>query len=203
MLNIIKDNDGARKKYKRLGRGIGSGKGKTSARGGKGQTARSGVSINGFEGGQMPLYMRLPRRGFNNHTRVEYVPINFSDVARLAEAKKIDLANVTLQSLVEAGLLKNLRQSVKLLGTGEIKSKFKIEAHAVSKKAQEMLTKAGCEVVIVGAKGKVATEKKVKTVEVKAPKQAKDAPKKSAAAAKASKPAKAPVKSKKTPKDKE
>src|SRR5579862_5905282 len=104
-LNEIADNPGAHYRAKRRGRGIGSGKGKTSARGGKGQTARSGVALNGFEGGQMPLYRRLPMRGFNNYTRVEYAPINFSDLERLAEEKKIDPSNVTLLQLRECGFL--------------------------------------------------------------------------------------------------
>ena len=97
MLNKIRDNVGARKKGKRLGRGIGSGKGKTSGRGGKGQTARSGVAINGFEGGQMPLYRRLPKRGFKNYTRQEYEVINLTDLSDLITNKKISSGEFTIK----------------------------------------------------------------------------------------------------------
>ena len=89
-LNNIANQDGARKRRKLLGRGIGSGKGKTSGRGGKGQTARSGVAINGFEGGQTPIHRRLPKRGFNNHSRVEFQAVNLSDLQRLVDLKKLD-----------------------------------------------------------------------------------------------------------------
>src|SRR5688500_10283232 len=106
MLNVIKDNKGARKKSKRLGRGIGSGKGKTAGRGGKGQTARSGVALNGFEGGQMPLFRRLPKRGFNNYNRKEYEVLNFSDLTDLISNKKLSANNITIDSLREAGVLK-------------------------------------------------------------------------------------------------
>lgn len=149
MLNKIKDNVGARKKGKRLGRGIGSGKGKTSGRGGKGQTARSGVAINGFEGGQMPLYRRLPKRGFKNYTRQEYEVINLTDLSDLIANKKISSSEITISSLQEAGLLKGKKSRVKLLGTGELKARVKVEVHAVSHSAKEKLEKAGSSVSIV------------------------------------------------------
>jgi large subunit ribosomal protein L15 len=193
MLNIIKDNDGARRKYKRLGRGIGSGKGKTSARGGKGQTARSGVALNGFEGGQCPLYRRLPMRGFNNINRVEYTPINFEDLNSLAEAKKINPQDVTIASLYAAGFLKGKDLKLKLLGTGELKGKFNVEVHAVSKKAAEAFQKAG------GNLKMLSLTKKVDITSEKPAKVKKTASKPAASKAAAPKTAKAaPVKPEKS-----
>ena len=90
MLNTIKDNEGARKRRMRVGRGIGSGKGKTAGRGVKGQKARTGVRVNGFEGGQMPIHRRLPKRGFKNHSRVEFAVLNLSDLQRAIDAGKLD-----------------------------------------------------------------------------------------------------------------
>lgn len=149
MLNQLRDSCGARKKSKRLGRGIGSGKGKTCARGGKGQTARSGVALAGFEGGQMPLYRRLPKRGFNS-LHEKFFVINFDDLERLVELKAIKPENVTIEELRKVGLVKGKpSMKVKLLGNGELKSKFNIEVDAVSKSAEEILTKAGGKVVLV------------------------------------------------------
>jgi large subunit ribosomal protein L15 len=148
MLNHLKDSKGARRKSKRLGRGIGSGKGKTCARGGKGQTARSGVALAGFEGGQMPLYIRLPKRGFNS-LHAKYSPVNFSDIEKLIEKKAVSSANITLEDLRKNGLLKGKSKKVKLLGTGKIKNKFNIEVHAISKAAEDILTKAGGKAIIV------------------------------------------------------
>jgi large subunit ribosomal protein L15 len=156
MLNVIKDNDGARKKYKALGRGIGSGKGKTSARGGKGQTARTGVALNGFEGGQMPLFMRLPKRGFKNYTRVEYTVLNLSDIQDLIDSKKIEAKNINLDTLKEVGAVKGHSSLIKLLGTGTLNSKIEILVHAASKSAQEAVSAAG------GTINLVATAKKIK-----------------------------------------
>lgn len=149
MLNVIKDNKGARRTYKRLGRGIGSGKGKTSARGGKGQTARSGVALNGFEGGQMPLYRRLPIRGFNNYTRVEYETINFSDLERLISEKKVDSSNITIPELLKSGFFKGKGIRIKLLANGELKQQCALEVHAASKAAEKLFIKAGNKLTFV------------------------------------------------------
>lgn len=143
-LNEIKDNDGARKRKMRVGRGIGSGKGKTSGRGGKGQTARTGVRINGFEGGQTPIHRRLPKRGFKNHTRVEYPVVNLSDIQKAVDAGKLDAkGTVNLEVLKKAGLLRGSAESVKLLAKGQIKTKVTLEVTLASKAAIEAVEKAG------------------------------------------------------------
>ena len=134
-LNEIRDNDGARKGRMRVGRGIGSGKGKTSGRGQKGQTSRSGVSINGFEGGQMPLHMRLPKRGFNNIFRVEYSVVN---VAALAAFE----GEVTPEMLLAKGLV-HRGKPVKVLGQGEIKKAIRVRAHKFSESAKAKIEAAG------------------------------------------------------------
>lgn len=149
MLNQIRDNKGARNKYKRLGRGIGSGKGKTSARGGKGQTARTGVAMNGFEGGQMPLFRRLPKRGFNQFNQVKYEVLNLDNIQGLIEAERIEANNITLDSLRDAGVLKGKTTLFKLLGAGEISTKVKIEVNAISATAKKQLEANGSEVVII------------------------------------------------------
>ncbi len=158
MLNQIKDNYGARRKYKRLGRGIGSGKGKTSARGGKGQTARSGVALNGFEGGQMPLYRRLPKRGFNQFGRIEFEVLNLDDIQGLLDAKRLPEKQITIENLRNAGVFKGKSALIKLLGTGELTSKVSIEVHAVSLKAKKALMKSGSEVVLVNFKTPLSEE---------------------------------------------
>src|SRR6478735_8980210 len=118
-LNQIADRPGSRKDRTRIGRGIGSGKGKTGGRGGKGQTARSGVRIKGFEGGQMPMHRRLPKRGFNNIIRVEYNEINIGKVQAAIDAGTIDAkSTVTAETLVKAGVLRRAKAGVRLLGTG-------------------------------------------------------------------------------------
>ncbi len=151
MLNQIKDSVGARRKSKRLGRGIGSGKGKTCARGGKGQTARSGVALAGFEGGQMPLYRRLPKRGFNS-LHDKFVAINFDDLEKLIDMKLLNASKITLEDIRNNGLVKGKVRKVKLLGNGKLKSKLNIEVHAISKSAEEALTKAGGKVQIISNK---------------------------------------------------
>jgi large subunit ribosomal protein L15 len=149
-LSDIADNAGSRKKRMRVGRGIGSGKGKTSGRGGKGQTARSGVRIKGFEGGQMPLHRRLPKRGFNNVFRVEYAEINLDRIQQAIDAKAIDAASaINAESLVKAGVLRRAKAGVRLLGRGEIKAKINIEVHGASKSAVEAVEKAGGSVKIL------------------------------------------------------
>jgi large subunit ribosomal protein L15 len=149
-LSDIADNAGSRKKRMRVGRGIGSGKGKTSGRGGKGQTARSGVRIKGFEGGQMPLHRRLPKRGFTNVFRVEYAEINLDRIQQAIDAKAIDTTSaVNAESLVKAGVLRRAKAGVRLLGRGEIKAKVTIEVHGASKSAIEAVEKAGGSVKIL------------------------------------------------------
>ena len=135
-LSDIADNAGSRKKRMRVGRGIGSGKGKQAGRGGKGQTARSGVRIKGFEGGQMPLHRRLPKRGFNNIFRVEYAEINLDRLQEAIDAKLLDAKNaINVESLVKAKVVRRAKGGVRLLGRGEIKAKLNIEVHGASKSA--------------------------------------------------------------------
>ncbi len=130
---------------KRVGRGMGSGMGKTSTRGHKGQRSRSGSRMmRGFEGGQMPLHRRLPKRGFTNIFRTEYTILNLDRIAELGEA------DVTLESLVKAGLAKD-GALVKILGDGELKKKVNVQAHKFSKSAQEKITKAGGKAEVIGA----------------------------------------------------
>ena len=149
-LSDIADNAGSRKKRMRVGRGIGSGKGKTSGRGGKGQTARSGVRIKGFEGGQMPLHRRLPKRGFNNVFRVEYAEINLDRLQEAIDAKAIDAGSaINAESLVKAGVLRRAKAGVRLLGRGELNAKINIEVHGASKSAIEAVEKAGGSVKIL------------------------------------------------------
>ena len=149
-LSDIADNAGSRKKRMRVGRGIGSGKGKTSGRGGKGQTARSGVRIKGFEGGQMPLHRRLPKRGFNNVFRVEFAEINLDRLQEAVDVKHIDAKDtVNAESLVKAGVLRRAKGGVRLLGRGEIKAKLTIEVHGASKSAIAAVEKAGGSVKIL------------------------------------------------------
>lgn len=143
-LNELKDNKGATRGIMRIGRGIGSGKGKTGGRGGKGQTARSGVAINAFEGGQMPLHRRLPKRGFNNGNRVEYSIINLSDLQRAVDDKRIKAGDtLTEAQLIEKGLTKANENGVKLLAKGALTAKLNIEVSKASKAAAEALEKAG------------------------------------------------------------
>jgi large subunit ribosomal protein L15 len=149
-LHEIADNAGSRKKRMRVGRGIGSGKGKQSGRGGKGQTARTGVRIKGFEGGQMPLHRRLPKRGFNNVFRVEYAEINLDRLQEAIDAKTVDAgAVINAESLVKAGVLRRAKAGVRLLGRGEIKAKINIEVHGASKSAVAAVEKAGGSVKIL------------------------------------------------------
>src|SRR6201992_2661609 len=129
-LSEIADNAGSRKKRMRVGRGIGSGKGKTAGRGGKGQTARSGVRIKGFEGGQMPLHRRLPKRGFNNIFRLEFAEVNLDRIQQASDAKQLDAGSViNAEALVKCGAVRRPKDGVRLLGRGEIKSKVTIEVH--------------------------------------------------------------------------
>ncbi len=148
-LDEIKDNEGAHKRRMRVGRGIGCSKGKTCGRGGKGQTARSGVRIKGFEGGQMPIHRRLPKRGFNQHKRVEYSVVNVGDLQKAIDAGFLDAAKpVNAEALVNAGLLRKNADNVKLLSKGVIKSKITIDVTRASKTAVEAVEKAGGKVTV-------------------------------------------------------
>ena len=143
-LNQIADRPGARKRRTRIGRGIGSGSGKTGGRGGKGQTARSGVRIKGFEGGQMPLHRRLPKRGFNNIFRVEFAEINLDRIQQAVDSKLIDVKEtVNAESLVKSGVVRRAKGGIRLLGRGELKAKLNIEVHGASKSAIAAVEKAG------------------------------------------------------------
>ena len=149
-LNLVKDNPGATKSAKRVGRGIGSGTGKTSGSGHKGQKARSGVSINGFEGGQMPIHRRLPKRGFNNVFRKDYVEVNLGRLQEAIDAGKLDAKEpVDSAAMLAAGVISKLRDGVRILGKGELTSK-KVEIHAVgaSKAAIASVKKSGGKIVV-------------------------------------------------------
>ena len=143
-LNEIKDNEGSSKDRIRVGRGIGSGKGKTGGRGVKGQKARSGVAINGFEGGQMPIYRRLPKRGFNNIVSSDFVIVSLGRIQAAIDAKKLDAsATIDAASLKAAGVIRREKDGVRILADGELKAKVSIEAAGASKAAVEKIEKAG------------------------------------------------------------
>ncbi|MGD9540413.1 50S ribosomal protein L15 [Methylocystis sp.] len=143
-LNEISDNPGASKDRMRVGRGIGSGKGKTGGRGVKGQKARAGVAIKGFEGGQMPLHRRLPKRGFYNPFSIDYNEVNLGRVQQAVDAGKLDAnAPVTLDALLAAGVVTKARDGVKILGQGELKAKLAFEVAAASKSAVAAIEGAG------------------------------------------------------------
>ena len=151
-LNEIRDNAGARANRKRVGRGIGSGTGKTSGSGHKGQKARSGVSINGFEGGQMPIHRRLPKRGFNNIFRKQYVVINLGALQAAVDAKKLDAKKtVDTAALVAAGLVTKAKDGIRILGNGEISAKLNIEAAGASASAIAAVEKAGGSITVTAA----------------------------------------------------
>ena len=144
-LNELRDNPGANKVRIRVGRGIGSGKGKTGGRGGKGQTARAGVAINGFEGGQMPLYRRLPKRGFRNPFTKDFNTVSLARVQAAIDAKKLD-ANETIDTaaLIKAGIIRRAKDGVRLLGgEGELKAKLNFDIAGASKSAVEKVEQAG------------------------------------------------------------
>ncbi|MEO8724188.1 MAG: 50S ribosomal protein L15 [Sphingobium sp.] len=164
-LNEIKDNDGARKSRMRVGRGIGSGKGKTAGRGQKGAKARSGVAINGFEGGQMPLHMRIPKRGFNNIFAKDYAIVNLGMVQKAIDAGKLDAKAVIDQAaLTAANLSRGGKDGVRLLAKGECSAKLKFSVAGASKSAIEAVEKAGGSVdvlVVVAAADKAKAKKGV------------------------------------------
>jgi large subunit ribosomal protein L15 len=172
-LNGIKDNPGSHKERVRIGRGIGSGMGKMGGRGGKGQTARSGVRLGGFEGGQMPLYRRLPKRGFNSMNRLDMNEINIGSLQSAIEAKRLDGSKpITVESLVEVGILRRKLDGLRLLGGGELKSKIAITCNHASAAAKAAVEKAGGSVTVIVPKvlpadeakrAKSAAKKKAKT----------------------------------------
>lgn len=151
-LNQLQDNPGAHQRRRRVGRGIGSGRGKTCGSGGKGQTARSGVSIHGFEGGQMPLHRRLPKRGFTNIFRKRYVEINLGTLQRAVEEGVLNAKEViTADVLKKAGLIKRAFDGVRLLGKGEVKSALHVEIMGASKTAVAAIEKQGGSLKILQA----------------------------------------------------
>src|ERR1700754_408869 len=158
-LSDIADNAGSRKKRMRVGRGIGSGKGKTAGRGGKGQTARSGVRIKGFEGGQMPLHRRLPKRGFNKPFPLKLNEINLDRIQQAIDAKKLDISGtVDAAALVKAGVLRRAKDGVRLLGMGELKAKVAFSVWGASKSAVAAIEKAGGSVTILAPQKPAAEE---------------------------------------------
>jgi large subunit ribosomal protein L15 len=162
-LNDIRDNPGARKTRIRVGRGIGSGKGKTAGRGQKGQKSRSGVAVKGFEGGQMPLHMRLPKRGFNNPFGKDYAEVNLGQLQKLVDAGKLDASKlIDHAALKEAGVARGGKNGVRLLGKGEISAKLQLKVAGASKGALEAVEKAGgsVEVIVVKPASEKAAEKK-------------------------------------------
>ncbi|KAA3506388.1 MULTISPECIES: 50S ribosomal protein L15 [Agrobacterium] len=149
-LNEIKDNEGSTKDRIRVGRGIGSGKGKTGGRGVKGQKARSGVAVNGFEGGQMPIYRRLPKRGFTNIFASEYAEVSVGRVQTAIDAGKLD-ANATIDAaaLKAAGVIRRLKDGVRILADGELTTKVSFEVAGASKSAVEKIEKAGSSIKLL------------------------------------------------------
>ena len=143
-LNKLNDNDGAKSSKKRLGRGVGSGLGKTSGKGHKGQKSRSGVSIKGFEGGQMPIHRRLPKRGFNKHNRKVYRILNLGDLQKVIDNGKIDIKKEINSSVIlSSGVIKNLKDGIRILARGKITSKVNILVDGASKNAIEQVNKVG------------------------------------------------------------
>ena len=143
-LNELADNPGARKSRMRVGRGIGSGKGKTSGRGVKGQKSRTGVAIKGFEGGQMPIHRRLPKRGFTSINRVEYSVLNLDDLQRHVDSGLLsDKETITRELLLSKGLARSRTAGVKILGRGALKAKLNLEVDAASAAAVAAIGKAG------------------------------------------------------------
>ncbi len=148
-LNEIRDNEGARKPRKRVARGIGSGSGKTAGRGQKGQKSRSGVAVNGFEGGQMPVYRRLPKRGFKNHFAKEFAVVNLDTIQKAVDAGKLNADDVNIDALLKAGIVSDKMDGVRLLARGAITSKVSVSVNSASKSAVAAVEKAGGKVNIV------------------------------------------------------
>jgi large subunit ribosomal protein L15 len=176
-LNELKDNPGSRKFRVRIGRGIGSGMGKTGGRGGKGQTARSGVRIGGFEGGQMPLHRRLPKRGFNKLNRKAWNEVNLGRLQEAVDAGRLDAGKpVDVAALIAAGILRRPLDGVRLLGEGELKVGLKLTVNHATAAARAAIEKAGGSVTLIEkkvlaadvAKAKKSADKKAKAGKPKA-----------------------------------
>ena len=150
-LHELRDNPGATRKKKRIGRGPGSGKGKTGGRGIKGQKSRSGVAINGYEGGQMPLYQRLPKRGFNKPNRKAYAVVNLGLIQKFVDAGKLDAGSVTEETLVASGLVRRKLDGIRVLAKGEVTAALTITVTGASKSAIEAVAKAGGALTVVTA----------------------------------------------------
>ncbi len=151
-LNQLRDNPGATKRAKRVGRGPGSGKGKTAGRGTKGQKSRSGVALNGFEGGQMPLYQRLPKRGFNKPNRKSYAVVNLGLIQKFIDAKKIDPSrDINEHVLIESGLVRRKKDGIRVLAKGEFSTKANIEVTGASRSAISAVEQAGGSLTITSA----------------------------------------------------
>ncbi len=148
-LNEIRDNEGARKPRKRVARGIGSGSGKTAGRGQKGQKSRSGVAVNGFEGGQMPIYRRLPKRGFKNHFAKEFAVVNLDTIQKAVDAGKLNAEDINVEALLNAGIISKKLDGVRLLARGAITSKVNVSVNSASKSAVAAVEKAGGKVNVV------------------------------------------------------
>ena len=158
-LHELSDNEGAAKKRMRVGRGPGSGKGKTGGRGIKGQKSRSGVAIKGYEGGQMPLYQRLPKRGFNNINAKTYAVVNLGLLQKWIDAGKLDAGkDIDEDALIASGLVRRRKDGIRLLGKGELTSKVTLAVHGASKGAIEAVEKAGGSVTVTGATAADAAE---------------------------------------------
>ncbi|MDD3668756.1 MAG: 50S ribosomal protein L15 [Alphaproteobacteria bacterium] len=168
-LNTIRDNKGARKSLMRVGRGYGSGKGRTAGRGGKGQTARTGVAVNGFEGGQMPIFRRLPKRGFNNIFKKVFAVVNIGTIQKAIDNKLIKAGQeVDEVVLMETGLIKRVRDGVRLLADGKLTDKITLKVAGASEAAVKAVEKAGGQVIVVAKpatileKGKKTSQKEAK-----------------------------------------
>ena len=149
-LNTLKDNKGATRSLKRVGRGTGSGIGKTSGKGHKGQKSRSGVSINGFEGGQMPIHRRLPKRGFKKYNRKTYKILNLGDIQNIIDKGKIDpTKEINNEMIISSGIFSNIKDGIRVLARGEIKNKVNIIVNGASKTAIEKVQKAGGSITIL------------------------------------------------------
>ncbi|MEY8830251.1 50S ribosomal protein L15 [Sedimentitalea sp. XS_ASV28] len=151
-LHELRDNEGATKKRKRIGRGPGSGTGKTGGRGIKGQKSRSGVAINGYEGGQMPLYQRLPKRGFNKPNRKSFAVVNLGLIQKFIDAKKLDAGSaITEDALVASGLVRRKLDGIRVLAKGDITAKVTLEVTGASRSAVEAVEKAGGSLTVTKA----------------------------------------------------
>ncbi|MBP3345993.1 MAG: 50S ribosomal protein L15 [Alphaproteobacteria bacterium] len=148
-LNEIKDNEGARKSRKRVARGIGSGSGKTAGRGVKGQKSRSGVAVNGFEGGQMPIYRRLPKRGFKNPFSKEFAVVNLDTIQKAVDAGKLKAEAIDVDTLMSAGIVSKKLDGVRLLARGALTAKVVISVNSASRAAVEAVEKAGGKVNLI------------------------------------------------------